>query len=82
MFQVTLNHTSNFLCQQMHFLLKHKMLQLTLKISLYVGSYMFWSVRTIIREHMPKLTKVTGFVEIISKNAVLWQYSAPTQQQF
>jgi hypothetical protein len=41
--------SSKLLCQQMHFLLKHKMLQLTLKISLYMGYYMFRSVRTIIR---------------------------------
>jgi hypothetical protein len=29
---------SKLLCQQMHSLLKHKMLQLTLKISLYMAS--------------------------------------------
>jgi hypothetical protein len=38
--------SSKLFYQQMHFLLKHKMLQLTLKISLYMGSYMFRSERT------------------------------------
>jgi hypothetical protein len=63
--------SSKFLCQQMHSLLKHKMLQLTLKISLYLGSYMFRSLRTIIKERTSDLTKVTVFVEIISKNTSL-----------
>jgi hypothetical protein len=58
---------SKFLCQQMHSLLKHKMLQLTLKISLYMGSYMFRSVRTIIRERTPDLAKVTVLVELLVK---------------
>jgi hypothetical protein len=62
---------SKLLCQQMHSSLKHKMLQRTLKISLYMGSYKFRSVRTIIREHMPDLAKVPVFVEIISKNTTL-----------
>jgi hypothetical protein len=59
--------SSKLLSQQMHSLLKHKMLQLTLKISLYIGSYMFRSFRTIIREHMPDLVKVTVFVELLVK---------------
>jgi hypothetical protein len=59
--------SSKFLCQQMHSLLKHKMLQLTLKISLYMGSYMFRSARTIIREIMPYLAKVTVSVELSVK---------------
>jgi hypothetical protein len=58
---------SELLCQQTHPLLKHKMLQLTLKISLYMGSYMFRSVRTIVREHMPDLAKVKVFVELLVK---------------
>jgi hypothetical protein len=51
----------------MHSLLKHKMLQLTLKISLCMGSYMFRSVRTIVREHMPDLAEVKAFVELLVK---------------
>jgi hypothetical protein len=49
------------------FFIKRKMLQLTLKVSLYMGSYMFWSIQTIIREHMPDLAKVTVFVELLVK---------------
>jgi hypothetical protein len=59
--------SSKLLCQKMHSLLKYKMLQLTLKISLYMGSYMFRSVRTIIRELMPDLAKVTVSVELSVK---------------
>jgi hypothetical protein len=58
---------SKLLWQQMHSLLKHKMLQLTLKISLYMGSYMFRSTRTIIMEHTPDLAKVTVFVVLLVK---------------
>jgi hypothetical protein len=32
-----------------------------------MGSYMFRSVRTIIKEHMPDLAKVTFFVELFVK---------------
>jgi hypothetical protein len=56
--------SSKLLCQQMHSTLKHKMLQLTLKISLYMSSYMFRSFRTIIRELMPDLAKVRVSVEL------------------
>jgi hypothetical protein len=51
----------------MHSLLKRKMLQLTLKISLYMGSYMFRSVRTIIRVLMPDLSKVKLSVQLSVK---------------
>jgi hypothetical protein len=37
----TQKQNSKLLCQQMHFLLKHKMLHLTLKISLYMASTCF-----------------------------------------
>jgi hypothetical protein len=51
----------------MHSLLKHKMLQLTHKISLYMSSYMCRSVRIIIRELMLDLAKVTVSVELSVK---------------
>jgi hypothetical protein len=51
----------------MHSLLKHKMLQLIFKISLYMVSYMFQSVRTIIRELMLDLATVKVSVELSVK---------------
>ena len=42
----------NYFCQQMHCLLKHKMLQFSLKISLYMAATCFGPSWTIIREHM------------------------------
>ena len=41
----------NYFCQQMHCLLKHKMLQFVLKISLYMAPTCFGPSWTIIREH-------------------------------
>ena len=41
----------NYFCQQMHSLLKHKMLQFVLKISLYMAPACFGPSWTIIREH-------------------------------
>ena len=41
----------NYFCQQMHCLLKHKMLQFVLKISLYMAPTCFGPSCTIIREH-------------------------------
>jgi hypothetical protein len=58
----------HFFCQQMHSLLKHKMLQLTLKISLYMAPTCFGPSSGSIRWN---LAKVTVFVEIISKNTSL-----------
>jgi hypothetical protein len=59
--------SSKLFCQQMHSLLKHKMLQLTLKISFYMAPTCFgpfgpssWSVRW-------NLAKVTVFVELSVK---------------
>ena len=42
----------DYLCQQLHCLLKHKMLQFVLKISLYMAPTCFGPSWTIIREHM------------------------------
>jgi hypothetical protein len=64
----------------MHSLLKHKMLQLTLKISLYMAPKRFGPFGPSSGSIRWNLAKVTLFVEIISKNtslkivAVLWQY--------
>jgi hypothetical protein len=57
---------SNFFCQQMHSLLKYKMLQLTFKISLC------WLLHVSVRsDHhqgaMPNLAKVAVFVELSLK---------------
>ena len=41
----------DYFCQQMHCLLKHKMLQFVLKISLYMAPTCFGPTWTIIREH-------------------------------
>ena len=41
----------NYFCKQMHCLLKHKMLQFVLKISLYMAPTCFGPSWTIIREH-------------------------------
>jgi hypothetical protein len=55
-------------CQQMHSLLKHKMLQLTVKISLYMDPTCFGPFGPSSGSIRPNLAKVTVFVEIISKN--------------
>jgi hypothetical protein len=59
--------SSKLFCQQIHSLLKHKMLQLTLKISIYMAPKCFGpfgpSSRSIRRNH----AKVTAFVELLVK---------------
>jgi hypothetical protein len=57
--------------QQMHSLLKHKMLQLTLKISLYMTPTCFGPLRPLSGSTRRNVAKVTVFVEIISKNTSL-----------
>jgi hypothetical protein len=59
--------TFKVFCQKMHSLLKHKMLQLTLKISHYMAPTRFgpfgpssWSIRR-------NLAKVTVFVKLLVK---------------
>jgi hypothetical protein len=58
-------------CQQMHSLLKHKMLQLTLKISLYMAPTRFGPFGPSSRSIRRNLAKVTVSVKIISKNTSL-----------
>ena len=48
---ITSIHIQNYFCQQMHCLLKHKMLQFVLKISLYMAPTCFGPSWAIIREH-------------------------------
>ena len=48
-----------FFYQQMHFYLTYKILKFTLKHFFYSHSYMFRSVRTVIRESILSLAKVT-----------------------
>jgi hypothetical protein len=55
----------------MHSLLKHKMLGLTLKISLYMSSTCFGPFGPSSGSMRRNLAKVTVFVEIISKNTWL-----------
>jgi hypothetical protein len=62
---------SNFFHQQMHLLLKHKMLQLTLKISLYMAPTCFGPFSPSSGSIRRNLAKLTVFVEIISKNTSL-----------
>jgi hypothetical protein len=63
--------SSKLLCQQMHSLLKHKMLQLTLKISLYMAATCFVSFGPSSGSIRWNLAKVTVFVEIIRNNTSL-----------
>jgi hypothetical protein len=63
--------SSKLFCQQMHSLLKHKMLQLTLKISLYMVPTCFGPLGPSSGSIRRNLAKVTVFVEIISKNTSL-----------
>jgi hypothetical protein len=60
--------SSKLFCQQMHSLLKHKMLQLTLKVSLYMAATCFGPFGPSSGSIRRNLAKVTVFVEIISKN--------------
>jgi hypothetical protein len=62
---------SKIFCQQMHSLLKHKMLQVTLKISLYMAPTCFGPFRPSSGSIRRNLAKVTVFVEIIIKNTLL-----------
>jgi hypothetical protein len=55
----------------MHSFLKHKMLQLTLKISLYMAPTCFGPFGPSSGSIRQNLAKVTVFVEIISKNTSL-----------
>jgi hypothetical protein len=55
----------------MHSLLKHKMLQLTLKISLYMAPTCFGPFGPSSGSIRRNLAKVTVFLEIISKNTSL-----------
>jgi hypothetical protein len=61
------NFQSFFFCQQMHSLLKHKMLQLILKISLYVASTCFGPLGPSSGSIRRNLAKVTVFVELLVK---------------
>jgi hypothetical protein len=62
---------SKLFCQQMHSLLKHKMLQLTLKQSLYMAPMCFGPFGPSTGNIRWNFAKVTVFVEIISKNTSL-----------
>jgi hypothetical protein len=63
--------SSELFCQQMHFLLKHKMLQFTHKVSLYMAPTCFGPLGPSSGSMRRILAKVTVFVEIISKNTSL-----------
>jgi hypothetical protein len=58
---------SKLLCQQMHSLLKHKMLQLTLKISLYMAPTCFGPFGPSSGSIRRNLATVTVFVELLVK---------------
>jgi hypothetical protein len=58
---------SELLCQQMHSLLEHKMLQLTLKISLYMGPTCFGPFGPSSGSIRRNLAKVIVFVELLVK---------------
>jgi hypothetical protein len=58
---------SKLLCQQMHSLLKHKMLQFTLKISLYMAPTCFDPFGPSSGNIRRNLAKVTVFVELLVK---------------
>jgi hypothetical protein len=58
-------------CQEMHPLLKHKMSQFTLKMSLYMAPTCFGPFGPSSRSVWRNLAKVRVFVEIISKNTSL-----------
>jgi hypothetical protein len=59
--------SSKLYCQQMHSLLKHKMLQLTLKISLYMAPTCFIPFGPSSGGIRRNLAKVTVFVELLVK---------------
>jgi hypothetical protein len=66
-----LYETAKHFCQQMPFLLKHKMLQLTLKISLYMALTCFGPFGPSSGSIRRNLAKVTVCEEIISKYTTL-----------
>jgi hypothetical protein len=68
---VNRQRSSKVFCQQMHSLLKHKRLQLTLKISLYMAPTCFAPLGPSSGSIRRNLAKITVFVEIISKNTSL-----------
>jgi hypothetical protein len=59
--------SSKILCQQRHSLLKHKMLQLTLKISLYMAPTCFGPFGPSSGNTRRNFAKVTVFVELLLK---------------
>jgi hypothetical protein len=59
--------SSNFLGQQVHSLLKHKMLQFTLKISFYMAPTCFGPFGPSSGSIRRNLVKVTVFVELLVK---------------
>jgi hypothetical protein len=59
--------SSKLLCQKMHSLLKRKMLQLTLKLSLYMDPTFFGPFGTSSGSIRRNLAKVTVFVELLVK---------------
>jgi hypothetical protein len=63
--------SSKLFCQQMHSLLKHKMLQLTIKIALYMAPTCFGPLRPSSGSIRQNLAKVTVSVEIVSKKTSL-----------
>jgi hypothetical protein len=63
--------SSKLLRLQMHYLLKHKVLQLTLQISLYMAPTYFGPFGPSSGSIRRNIAKVTDFVEIISKNTSL-----------
>jgi hypothetical protein len=64
---MNIKRSTKLLCQQMHSLLKHKMLQLTLKISLYVAPTCFGPFGPSSGSIRRNLAKVTVFVESLVK---------------
>jgi hypothetical protein len=60
-------YIQSFLGQQMHYLLKHKMLQLTFKISLYMAPTCFGPFGPSSESIRWNLPKVTVFVELLVK---------------
>ena len=61
-----IGRVQSFFCQQMHFLLKHKMLQFIPKISLYTAATCFGPSGLPSGSMQRNLAKVTVTVEIIS----------------
>jgi hypothetical protein len=66
-FNVRFDKLKAFFCQQMQSLLKHKVLQLTLKISLYMVPTFFGPFGPSLGSIRRNLAKVTVFVELLVK---------------